>query len=263
KTGTMTNSERRVTLLPRFRDPLGEAKPDWEIFAEVGKRLGFTEQFPFQNAAEVYQEFVQLTEGRVCDMTGISHQRLQQEGPLQWPCPAQEETSVHAPLPDRRLYLNRQFPTANDRAYFKPFHAQGLAEPPDRQYPFILTTGRLYGHWHTQTRTGRIAKIVKMHPEPFLEIHPQDAEQLGITDRQRVEVRSRRGVAQFPAKITPAIKKGTVFVPMHWGALWANQAEANALTHSQACPFSHEPELKACAVALFPLTSTDEKPANL
>ena len=257
KTGTMTNSERRVTLLPRFREPLGEAKPDWEIFAEVGKRLGFTEQFPFQNAAEVYQEFVQLTEGRVCDMTGISHQRLHQEGPLQWPCPAQEETSVHAPRPDQRLYLNRQFPTANGRAYFKPFHAQGLAEPPDRQYPFILTTGRLYGHWHTQTRTGRIAKIVKMHPEPFLEIHPQDANALQITDRQRVEVRSRRGVAQFPAKITPAIKKGTVFVPMHWGALWANQAEANALTHSQACPFSHEPELKACAVALFPLTSTD------
>lgn len=254
KTGTMTNSERRVTLLPRFREPLGEAKADWEIFAEVGKRLGFIKQFSFNHSGEVYQEFVQLTAGRVCDMTGMSHQRLHQEGPLQWPCSASKNPTSPLEKSDKRLYLDRLFPTPNGRAYFRPFHSQGLAEPPDRQYPLILTTGRLYGHWHTQTRTGRIAKIVKMHPQPFIEIHPKNAKALGITDHQMVEVRSRRGVAQFPAKITTAIKPGTVFVPMHWGSLWAKQAEANSLTHSQACPISHEPELKACAVALFPLT---------
>ncbi|MEO8890221.1 MAG: molybdopterin dinucleotide binding domain-containing protein, partial [Coleofasciculaceae cyanobacterium] len=130
-----------------------------------------------------------------------------------------------------------------------------LAEPPDEQYPYVLTTGRLYGHWHTQTRTGRIDKIRKMHPAPFIEIHPRDAKILGIQDQDWVEVRSRRGFARFPATITQAIAPGTVFVPMHWGALWAENAEANALTHPQACPESGQPELKACAVQLIRVNS--------
>jgi ferredoxin-nitrate reductase len=92
-----------------------------------------------------------------------------------------------------------------------------------------------------------------MHPRPFIEIHPKDAQKLGITDQAWVEVRSRRGMARFPAKLTKAIAPGTVFVPMHWGALWANQAEANALTHPEACPDSKQPELKACAVKLVPI----------
>ncbi len=133
--------------------------------------------------------------------------------------------------------------------------AWGLAEPPDPNYPFVLTTGRLYGHWHTQTRTGRIEKICQMHPEPFVEIHPRDAAKLGITDSQWVEVRSRRGKARFPAKVTKAIAPGTVFVPMHWGALWAENAEANALTHPESCPDSLQPELKACAVQLVPVAA--------
>jgi len=118
-----------------------------------------------------------------------------------------------------------------------------------------LTVGRLYGHWHTQTRTGRIEKIVKMHPAPFLEIHPQDAAKLGIEAGEWLEVRSRRGSARFPALITKAIAPNCVFVPMHWGALWAENSEANSLTHPAACPISLQPELKACAVKLIPLKS--------
>jgi ferredoxin-nitrate reductase len=92
-----------------------------------------------------------------------------------------------------------------------------------------------------------------MHPEPFMEIHPRDAEQLGIQDNDWVEVRSRRGYSRFPAKVTKAIAPGTVFVPMHWGTLWADQAEANALTHPISDPDSLQPELKACAVQLVPI----------
>jgi ferredoxin-nitrate reductase len=250
KTGTMTNSERRVTLCSQFREPSGEAIADWEIFAEVGRRLGFRDQFSFKNSAEVYQEFVGLTRDRLCEMTGISHERLLKEGPLQWPCP-DNSTSLENNSA-KRLYTDLKFPTPDGRAKFVPFHTKGLAEPPDRDYPFILTTGRLYGHWHTQTRTGRIEKIVKMHPQPFIEIHPKDANFLQVTDDDSLEVRSRRGRASFPVKITTAIKPGTVFVPMHWGSLWADDAEANALTHAIACPISLEPELKACAVKLIP-----------
>ncbi|QJB45769.1 molybdopterin oxidoreductase family protein [Dolichospermum flos-aquae] len=247
KTGIMTNSERMVTLCSAFREPPREAKPDWEIFAEVGRRLGFNDKFNFQNSAAVYQEFVQLTRQRPCDMSGLSHGFLAAQGPTHWPY-AQGSNSEN-----KRLYTNLRFHTADGRAKFGAYYSKGLAEPPDENYPFILTTGRLYGHWHTQTRTGRIEKIRKLHPQPFIEIHPRDAAALGIIDNQWLEVRSRRGTTKFPAKVTKAISPGTVFVPMHWGKLWADDAEANALTHSEACPDSLQPELKACAVQLVPI----------
>ena len=250
KTGTMTNSERRVTLCPGFRAADGEARDDWAIFAEVGRRLGFgRSSSPFQTSAEVYAEFVQLTRDRPCDMSGISHDRLR-KGALQWPYSAKDAADSSDPQTSSRLYTDLHFPTADGRAQFAPVHSRGLAEPPDDRYPYILTTGRLYGHWHTQTRTGQIEKIRKMHPTPFIEIHPRDAEKLGIADQTWVEARSRRGMARFLAKVTRAIAPGTVFVPMHWGYLWADQSEANALTHPEACPDSKQPELKACAVQL-------------
>jgi ferredoxin-nitrate reductase len=269
--GTMTNSERRVTLSPQFRTPPGEARPDWVIFAEVGRRLGFGRQFNFNSAAEVHAEFVQITQGRPCDMTGISHARLRQEGPLQWPCPAAtaspSTSSDLAPptdslktqnsklktqnSPASRLYTNLHFNTPDGRARFGAYHSRGLAEPADANYPFVLTTGRLYGHWHTQTRTGRIDKVQKMHPEPFLEIHPRDAAKLKVENGHWLEVRSRRGMVRLKAKVTQTIAPQTVFVPMHWGSLWAEFAEANALTHPEACPDSLQPELKACAVQII------------
>ncbi|MBW4684837.1 MAG: nitrate reductase [Komarekiella atlantica HA4396-MV6] len=287
KTGVMTNSERVVTLCQAFRQPPREAKADWEIFAEVGRRLGFAGEFAFANSAEVYAEFAQLTRGRPCDMTGISHEQLQTEGQTQWPYPEEkaepifidsetgilsfepeegddEETLLHKEAAKKqkyyrrrtgkRLYTDLRFHTPDGRARFAAFYSRGLAEPPDPNYPFVLTNGRLYGHWHTQTRTGRIEKIRQMYPEPFIEIHPRDAAALDIANHQLVEVRSRRGKANFPAKVTKAIAPGTVFVPMHWGALWADDAEANALTHPESCPDSLQPELKACAVQLIPIT---------
>ena len=285
KTGTMTNSERVVTLCPKFRNPPGEAKADWEIFAEVGRRLGFAEQFAFKDSAEVRAEFIQLTRGRVCEQTGISNERLQAEGPIQWPCPeklqgsqlplegsqglkvetstaskpAAHKGSAQQPSNQKRLYTDLRFPTPDGRARFGAYHSRGLAEPPDPNYPFVLTTGRVYGHWHTQTRTGRIPKIVQMHPDPFIEIHPRDAEKLGIQDETWIEVRSRRGMARFKAQVTKAIAPGTVFVPMHWGALWADKSEANALTHPESCPDSLQPELKACAVQLSPVSAETPK----
>jgi ferredoxin-nitrate reductase len=251
KTGVMTNSERIVTLCQAFRQPPGEAKADWEIFAEVGRRLGFS-GFAYEDSARVYAEFAEITRDRPCDMTGISHERLA-NAPIQWPCPKQG-SGDSSPTPSKRLYTDFRFHTPDGRAQFAAFHSRGLAEPPDPDYPFVLTNGRLYGHWHTQTRTGRIEKIRSMHPEPFIEIHPRDAAELGITDNQWVLVRSRRGKAKFPAKVTKAIAPGTVFVPMHWGTLWADDAEANALTHPESCPDSLQPELKACAVQLVAVT---------
>jgi ferredoxin-nitrate reductase len=208
----------------------------------------FTQQFAFRDAAAVHREYVQLTQGRPCDQSGISYDSLRTLGPQQWPCPL-----GHSGGAVPRLYADHQFHTENKRAYFCLDHAQGLAEPVDDQYPWVLTNGRLYGHWHTQTRTGHIAKIQKMHPHPFLEIHPQDAETLGLKPEDWVLVKSRRGHVHLPVHITSVMPPGTVFMPMHWGALWAEQAEVNSLTHPLACPISKQPELKACAVQIIPL----------
>jgi ferredoxin-nitrate reductase len=250
KTGTMTNSERVVTFCPQFRDRPGEARADWEIFAEVGRRLGFTKEFDFANSAAVCAEFVQLTSDRPCDLSGISHARLQQEGPIQWPCSDENLTLKSDRSPSKRLYTDGRFHTPDGRAIFGAFHSRGLAEPTDENFPFVLTTGRVYEHWHTMTRTGRIDKLTKKQSQPFLEIHPRDAKQLGIENETWIEVRSRRGMGRFLARITKAISPGTVFAPMHWGALWADRAEVNTLTHPESCPISLEPELKATAVRL-------------
>jgi ferredoxin-nitrate reductase len=248
KTGTMTNSERCVTLCQAFQPPFGEARDDWAIFAEVGRRLGFADKFPFQTSADVHSEFVQITRDRPCDMTGISHAKLAKLGVMQWQASDQhpEQDQIH----NKRLYTDLQFHTSDRKARFGAYHSQGVFEVPDEQYPFILTTGRLYGHWHTQTRTGRIDKIRQMHPNPFIEIHPKDAAKFGINNGDLIEVKSRRGSSKFPALVTEAIARGVLFVPMHWGALWADNAEANALTHPESCPDSKQPELKACAVAI-------------
>lgn len=249
KTGTMTNSERRITLCESFHKPLGEARDDWQIFAEVGRRLGFSGHFNFKDSSEVYAEFAAITRDRPCDITGVTHERLS-KGALQWPCPDVERESIDR-FASKRLYANLQFHTLNGKANFAPYHSKGLAEPPDENYPFVLTIGRVYGHWHTMTRTGRIKKIQQMHPHPFLEIHPKDAEKLDLTQNEIVEVKSRRGSARFPILITGAIARGVVFAPMHWGSLWADNAEANNLTHPELDPCSFQPELKACAVVLI------------
>ncbi|AFY70612.1 assimilatory nitrate reductase (ferredoxin) precursor [Thalassoporum mexicanum PCC 7367] len=253
KTGTMTNSERFVSLCPAFHQPIGESRDDWAIFAEVGRRLGFGDKFRFANSAQVYAEFVKITRDRPCDQSGISHALLTEAGPTQWPHPASSQRSNQP----KRLYQDYRFNTADGRAKFGINHNNGLSEATDDAYPFVLTVGRLYGHWHTQTRTGRIKKIQQMHPQPFIEIHPRDAEEIAATAESWLEVKSRRGMARFPVKITKAIAPGVVFVPMHWGALWAEDAEANSLTHPDLDPISLQPELKACAVRLRVLSNLE------
>lgn len=253
KTGMMTNSERTVTYCPAFRSAPGVARPDWEIWAEVGRRLGFVAQFNFQNSAEVYDEFAQLTQGRLCDVSGLSHERLAKAGPIQWPCPMAETPETAATKHDKRLYTDFRFPTQDGRARFIAVHTNGLAEAPDPDYPFVMTNGRLYGHWHTQSRTGHIEKITTMHPSAFLEISPRDAQRLKLQSGNWVEVRSRRGSVRLPVLATQNIRPGTVFMPMHWGALWADGAECNAVTHPTVCPTSLQPELKACAVQIVPI----------
>ncbi len=250
KAGVMVNSERRVTLCRAFRRPPGEARPDWAIFAELGRRLGFAAQFGWRDAAAVYVECVALTAGRLCDSSGLSHQLLAEHGPQQWPFPAGTEPGGG----QARLYTDHRFPTSSGRARLWADPPLGLAEPPDAEFPLVLTVGRLLGHWHTMTRTAHVARVAKAHPEPLLEVHPDDAARAGLGEGSTAQVRSRRGALSVKVQLTERIRPGTVFLPMHWGASQGELAcEANRLMHELACPISKQPELKGAAVALQPV----------
>jgi ferredoxin-nitrate reductase len=256
KDGVMVNSERRVTLCRAFRPPPGQARPDWAIFAELARRLGFGDGFHYGSAAEVYAEFVALTAGRLCDSSGLSHALLAEHGPQQWPFPAGTEPGGG----QARLYGDtdpfpaappgHRFPTASGRARLLAEQPFGLAEPPCDSFPLVLTVGRYLGHWHTMTRTIHVARVSKQHPEPLLEVHPADAERHGLVDGAWAEVISRRGALVARVLVTARIRPGTVFLPMHWGGSQPNACEANRLMHQEACAHSKQPELKAAAVNL-------------
>jgi ferredoxin-nitrate reductase len=248
KAGAMTNSERRVTLCPAFREPPGEARADWAIFAELGRRLGFVDQFSYGSAAEVYDEFVALTAGRVCDLSGLTHGLLAEHGPQHWPFPAGT-----APGDGQvRLYGDHHYPTPSGRARLLADPPLGLAEPPCDQYPLVLTVGRYLGHWHTMTRTVHVARVGKQFPEALLEVHPVDAQCHGLEDGALAAVQSRRGRLTVRVQVSPRIRPGTVFLPMHWGASQPQPCEANRLMHEHADALSKQPELKASAVRLEP-----------
>ena len=257
KAGAMTNSERRVTYCPSFRPRHGESRPDWEVFAELGRRLGFAEQFTYASSAEVYAEFTTLTEGRVCDVSGLSHGLLQAHGSQQWPFPKGHEPTRTS----KRLYVGKRFPTASGRARFQSEAPLGLAEPPCDVYPLVLTVGRYLGQWHTMTRTGMVQRLNDMHPEPRLEMHPEDAKAYGVDDNGLAAITSRRGTLTARVTLTDRIRRGSVFLPMHWGFTQEEACEANTLMHEESCPISKQPELKASAVVVAPAVSV-VKPAE-
>ncbi|QVV67190.1 molybdopterin oxidoreductase family protein [Synechococcus sp. LA31] len=251
KAGSMTNSERRVTYCPAYRPRHGQSRPDWEVFAELGRRLGYEQQFTYNSSAEVYAEFAALTTGRVCDVSGLSHALLDQEGPQQWPFPQGSIASSDS----KRLYANGCFPTPSGRARFVADPVLGLAEPPCAVYPLVLTVGRYLGQWHTMTRTAKVDRLQTMHPEPLLEIHPNDAKRFGVVDGELAAVSSRRGSVTAKVQVSDRIRPGSVFLPMHWGFSQDQACEANVLMHDQACPISKQPELKATAVVVAPAVS--------
>lgn len=121
---------------------------------------------------------------------------------------------------------------------------------PDDDYPFFLNTGRLQHQWHTLTKTGRVAKLNKLDPGPFVEVHPEDAAALGISDGDSVEVASRRGRAVLPAVVTDRVLPGSCFAPFHWNDLFGEYLSVNAVTSDAVDPLSFQPELKVCAVSL-------------
>ncbi|HTU16694.1 MAG TPA: nitrate reductase [Gemmataceae bacterium] len=243
KEWTSTNCERMVSFSPKLFDAPGQALPDWEILARFGQKLGL-EGFHYASRDAVWDEFIQLTAGRPCDMAGMTSARLRQVGSLQWPCPTADHPG------SKRRYLDRRFATPDGKARFIVCEHREPRELPDHEFPFVLTTGRVYAHWHTLTRTAKADKLVRREPRPYIEVNPSDAEKLGVKANDLVQISSRRGTVQLPARISAAVKSGMVFVPFHWGDLFGEGNAANYLTISAIGRVAKQPEFKFCAVAL-------------
>jgi ferredoxin-nitrate reductase len=247
RTGTMTNSERRVTRSVKLAEPPAEAKPDWWIFSRVAQTMGYS-GFDFETNDAIWDEYRQLTKGTLCDQFGITNKRLETEQ-IQWPCPSED----HAGTP--RRYLDRCFPMPEGRAKFVVCNYEPPKEMPNSAFPLTLTTGRLASQWHTMTRTGKVPRLAKQAASPYIEMHPMDAQHYRLEDGDRVIVESVRGSITLQVKLSSKIQQGVVFIPFHWGDLFAPNAAANRLTNDALDPISKEPEYKACAVRVLKAAS--------
>jgi ferredoxin-nitrate reductase len=243
KEWTSTNSERMISYSPKLFDPPGDALPDWQIISRFAQRLG-QQGFSYASAAEVWDEFIGLTPGQPCDMAGATSTRLRTVQNLQWPCPTPDHPGT------KRRFLDGRFPTPSGRARFLPRAHRGPCEAPDHEFPYVLTTGRLYAHWHTLTRTAKAAKLMRREPRAFVEIHPADARKLDLEEGDLVQLSTRRGTVQLPARLRSSVAPGLVFVPFHWGDLYGEGNAANYLTISAIGRVAKQPELKFCAVNL-------------
>ena len=243
KSGTMTSSERRITLLEPAVSAPGEALPDMEIIQRVGRAMGHADAFAQRDAAAVFAEHAALTRGRDCDITGLSHERLKAAGSFQWPVP-------HATHPGtERLYTDLRFAFPDGRARLRAPAFAITSEATDVKFPLVLTTGRIRDQWHTMARSGRVARLRDHLPTPYCEINPVDAAARGLQDGDAVRVRSRRGTSTVLAVVTDTVPAGTVFVPMHWGPEFAGGAgNSNNATSDLVDPISKEPDLKYAAV---------------
>ncbi|MGX1478066.1 UNVERIFIED_CONTAM: sulfite reductase (NADPH) flavoprotein alpha-component [Streptomyces canus] len=247
--GVFVNSERNLTLTPAVADPPGEAMADWRIIAAVACEMGYEKGFSYDSAEDVFEEIKQAWNPKTgWDLRGVSYERLR-ETPVQWPAASPDG-------PDRNpiRYVGEdgslRFPTASGRGIFYARPHIPPAEMPDDDYPFVLNTGRLQHQWHTLTKTAKVAKLNKLNPGPFVELHPQDASALGVADGDSVEVASRRGRAVLPAVVTDRVRPGCCFAPFHWNDLFGEYLSVNAVTSDAVDPLSFQPEFKVCAVSL-------------
>ena len=237
KEGTFTNSERRVQRVRQVIPPLGQSRPDWEIVQDLAKRiaarLGLSPRgFDHPSAASIFDEMTSLTP----IMAGLSHERLDREGGIQWPCP----TPDHPGTP--RMYAET-FPRGRGR--FIPVRQTAPAEEePDDRYPFLLNTGRVLYHWHGGTLTRRVDGLQESFPELRVALNPTDAARLEVAEGEAVEVASRRGRLEGVAFVTEDVAPGSVFIPF----VRLKESAANWLTNNVYDPTARIPEYKVCAV---------------
>jgi ferredoxin-nitrate reductase len=285
KTGTYTNADRTVHLSEKAVEPPGQARPDLEIFLDYARRMEFTDRdgaalIKWHDPESVFEAWKECSQGRPCDYSGLSYERLRRRNGIQWPCTAE------APEGTERLYTDGRFNTDADicedyghdlltggqnsqqeyrarnpagRALLRSAHYQPPDEEPSPDYPFSLTTGRTLYHFHTRTKTGRTPQLQRAAPDVWVEIAPADAERLGVVEGDRLRLESRRGRMEARARVC-AIDEGLLFVPFHYGADGDGRSSAaNELTLTEWDPVSKQPFFKFAAVRLTKLRPAESQ----
>ncbi|MFQ5580112.1 MAG: molybdopterin oxidoreductase family protein [Nitrospiria bacterium] len=239
KEGVFTNTERRVNLVRKVMDPPGEAKPDLWIFTEMARRFERGREMSFsKTSAEVFEEIKTLSKGRLCDYSGMSHDQMEAQRGIQWPC------NTDHPKGNRRLYETGRFQHPDGRAKLIPLPFIDNNERPDSEYPFWLNSGRLVEQWHTRTKTGKIGNLNKFSPTPFMEMNPRAAVKLGIEAGDYVRVHSRRDSAVVMVQLSERVAPDAVFIPMHYFNC------INRLALGLLDPHSRQPAYKQSAVRI-------------
>ncbi|WP_022949683.1 nitrate reductase [Methylohalobius crimeensis] len=255
KDGTVTNSSRIVSRQRSFRTPPGEARPDWWIVSRVAKAMGYGAQFDYASPAAIFREHAALSGfenagerqfdiGVLADLTDAEYDELE---PLPWP------VTVAAPRGTPRLFGDGRFPTPNGRARFVAVTPRVPARLPDNDLPFVLNTGRVRDQWHTMARTGAVPRLAGHAPEPFVEIHPDDARNLSLTEQGLAWVRGKDGKeVLMRVKLSERQRPGSLFVPMHWNGQFTGQGRVNTLVAANTDPISGQPEFKHAPAAIRP-----------
>jgi assimilatory nitrate reductase catalytic subunit len=237
--GTMTNLEGRVIHRRRaFRPPDG-VRTDLEIVCGLAAALGQGERFAFRSPGEVFDELRRASSGGPADYAGMTYPRLDREQGLFWPCPDE----AHPGTP--RLFADR-FPTPSGRARFHAVRHRPAAEEADREYPLLLTTGRLLAHYQSGTQTRRVAALSRLAARPVLQLSPSTALRHGLSAGDLATLETRRGRARFVVEIAAGMRDDTAFAPFHWGG----EGAVNRLTNPALDPVSRMPEFKVCAARI-------------
>ncbi|OQW57087.1 MAG: nitrate reductase [Proteobacteria bacterium SG_bin9] len=257
KSGTVTNSERRISRQRAFLRAPGEARPDWWIMSQVAKRLGHGSAFAYGSAADIFREHANLSafenDGRrdfdIGGLSAVSDDGFDAMAPVMWP--------VHKNAASQaRFFAEGGFFTGDRKAKFVAVDTPSLRTSISASRPLRVNTGRVRDQWHTMTRTGKSQRLGGHLPEPFVEIHPDDARTAGIADGGYAQLSTEYGDCVLRAVVTGRQQRGMLFAPIHWSAENASSARVGSLVAPLTDPFSGQPENKATPAALSPVTFT-------
>ena len=254
KSGTVTNSERRISRQRGFLPAPGEARPDWWIVSEVAKRLGFAAAFDYQSAADIFREHASLSgfenngsrDFDIGALSGMSDEAFAEMGPMQWPMRYGELE------PQSRFFANGRFYANDKKARFIAPEVPTLRTETSAARPLRLNTGRIRDQWHTMTRTGASPRLGQHLPEPFVEVHPDDANRFGVFDGGFARLVTDYGQCILKVVVSARQQRGMLFAPIHWSGENSSGARVGALVAPFTDPFSGQPENKATPVAITP-----------
>jgi nitrate reductase NapA len=269
KSGVFGMSERRYQYQPTVKAPPGEARSDFDVLLDFAARLeergvvkkGFIAG-KFRTTDDVWNEMRRASKDTAYDFMGMTRERLKKERGIRWPAPDEKHPGTARrfvkgddPCLDRGPYADNSLADGDVKFYGAPDQraivwlrpVKGPAEPPDEEYPYVLSTGRVLEHWHTGTMTMKAEELRRAYPEAFLEVNPVDAKELGIRNGDRVRITSRRGEAVIKARVVDMPRPGMVFTPFCWDD---EESLINRVTIDAYDPGSKQPEFKICAVKL-------------